>query len=147
VKSDRPDDDYDYDSSGIGGNRFATVLLYMTGLEQQDGGQTVFDHAWPKDIPDREKKIPIAETVRRLRESGEFTALEEGSWEERLMAKCRTRLAVQPQAGLALLFYSQFPNGTHDEAAFHGACPVVHGTKWVSCSSTSRLRNLAFAPH
>ena len=32
--------DFDYDSSGIGGNRYATVLLYMTDIPENGGGET-----------------------------------------------------------------------------------------------------------
>ena len=39
--------EHDYDSSKKGGNRFATILLYMTDLEEKDGGETVFTKAWP----------------------------------------------------------------------------------------------------
>jgi hypothetical protein len=39
--------EHDYDSSNKGGNRFATILLYMTDLEEKDGGETVFSEAWP----------------------------------------------------------------------------------------------------
>ena len=46
--------------------------------------------------------------------------------------KCRTRLAVKPKRGRAVLFYSQHPNGVHDEFAMHGACPILNGTKWAA---------------
>jgi hypothetical protein len=39
--------EHDYDSSKKGGNRFATILLYMTDLNEKDGGETVFTEAWP----------------------------------------------------------------------------------------------------
>jgi hypothetical protein len=47
------------------------------------------------------------------------------------IAQCRTRLAVQPKAGEAILFYSQNPDGTTDELSRHGACPVLVGDKWA----------------
>ena len=34
-------------------------------------------------------------------------------------------------AGAALLFYSYMPDGRKDERAYHAACPVVRGTKWI----------------
>jgi hypothetical protein len=34
------EDPFDYDSAGKGGNRFATVLLYMTDLPESGGGET-----------------------------------------------------------------------------------------------------------
>ena len=41
-------DDYDrkeehnFDSAGVGSNRFATILLYMSDIENDAGGETVF---------------------------------------------------------------------------------------------------------
>jgi hypothetical protein len=56
--------EHDYDSSKKGGNRFATILLYMTDLEEKDGGETVFIDAWPTGQREEDHK-PI-ETVRRV---------------------------------------------------------------------------------
>ena len=42
--------------------RFATILLYFTDLGENDGGETVFTHAWPIDIPEENRKT--TETVR-----------------------------------------------------------------------------------
>jgi hypothetical protein len=39
--------EHDYDSAGKGGNRFSTILLYMSDLGPDDGGETVFTEAWP----------------------------------------------------------------------------------------------------
>jgi len=39
---------HDYESAGTGGNRFATVLLYMSG--DHDGGETVFPRAVPTNV-------------------------------------------------------------------------------------------------
>ena len=54
--------EHDYDSSQKGGNRFATILLYMTDLAEKDGGETVFIDAWPTG-QQKEDHVPI-ETVR-----------------------------------------------------------------------------------
>jgi len=139
------DDDYDYDSAGYGGNRFATILLYFTDLEEEEGGQTVFEHAWPHGTSAEQKAVPDADIIIKLRKAGELDMLQEGSWEEEMIAKCRTRLRVQPKAGRAVLFYSQYPDGRHDKLALHGACPVVHGTKWVSWKPSSPLSCLNFS--
>ena len=53
---------HDYDSSKKGGNRFATILLYMTDLSEKDGGETVFIDAWPSG--QREEDHKPLETVR-----------------------------------------------------------------------------------
>lgn len=38
---------HDYDSARMGGNRYATILLYMTDLDEDAGGETVFTKGWP----------------------------------------------------------------------------------------------------
>ena len=48
-----------------------------------------------------------------------------------MVADCRSRLAVRPHAGRAVLFYSQHPNGEEDASSLHGGCPVLHGEKWA----------------
>jgi hypothetical protein len=58
--------------------------------------------------------------------------LKEGSWEENMVAKCRSRLAIQPNSARAVLFYSQLPNGEEDPASLHGGCPVLKGEKWAA---------------
>ena len=120
---------YDYDSAGKGGNRFATILLYFTDLPDDGaGGETVFPNAWPHDLPEQDR-VPLNEAIRQLRESGDASMLKKGSWEEEMAAQCRTRLAIKPNATRAVLFYSQYPNGTKDSHALHGGCPVLKGTK------------------
>ena len=47
--------EHDYDSARKGGNRFATILLYMTDMEPGAGGETVFTEAWPLDTPQAER--------------------------------------------------------------------------------------------
>lgn len=46
---------HDYDSSKKGGNRHATILLYMTDMGEKDGGETVFVEAWPSDRPEEDR--------------------------------------------------------------------------------------------
>ena len=48
-----------------------------------------------------------------------------------MVADCRSRLAIKPHAGRAVLFYSQHPNGEEDRSSLHGGCPVLHGEKWA----------------
>lgn len=153
-------DPYDYDSSGRGGNRFATILLYMSDLDDEDGGETVFSEAPPYGETELR---PAKEVIRELKASTNvLDVLTPGSWEETMAANCRSRLAVKPHKSRAVLFYSQLPNGeytvlfgsennfiffcTHwicetnlrtmnrigelDEMSKHGGCPVLSGTKW-----------------
>jgi hypothetical protein len=59
---------HDYDSAHKGGNRFATILLYMTDLGEKDGGETVFPEAWPVGQAE-EDHVPFS-TVRACFHSG-----------------------------------------------------------------------------
>ncbi|KAL3940309.1 MAG: hypothetical protein SGBAC_005136 [Bacillariaceae sp.] len=122
---------HDYQSAGVGGNRFATILMYMSDMGPEDGGETVFPHGWPADVPEKErldKKTALA----NLRESPNSDVLKKGSWEESLVATCRSRLAVRPHSSRAVLFYSQHPNGEVDNNSLHGACPVLSGVKYAA---------------
>lgn len=47
---------HDFDSAKLGTNRFATVLLYMTNLGENDGGETVFKKGWPVGLPAEERR-------------------------------------------------------------------------------------------
>lgn len=55
-----------------------------------------------------------------------------GSWEERLVVQCRSKLATTPKKAEAVLFYDQLPMGGQDDASLHGGCPVLKGTKWAA---------------
>ena len=128
-------DDYDrneehnFDSAGVGTNRFATIFLYMSDLPFGAGGETVFPNAWPLGQAE-EDHMELEEALEHVRKTGAVDLLKRGSWEEELVAQCRSRLAVQPRHARAILFYSQHPNGEPDDMSLHGACPVLEGTKW-----------------
>eukprot|EP00934_Nitzschia_sp_Nitz4_P004873 Nitzschia sp. Nitz4//scaffold58_size112336//14927//16933//NITZ4_004017-RA/size112336-augustus-gene-0.16-mRNA-1//-1//CDS//3329554941//4863//frame0 len=123
--------EHDFESGGTGGNRFATILLYMSDLAENDGGETVFPEGWPPEVPIAER-VDIKTAIEELRESSYGGVLQHGSWEENLVAKCRTRLATRPHSSRAVLFYSQYPNGQVDPASLHGACPVLSGQKYAA---------------
>jgi 2OG-Fe(II) oxygenase superfamily len=97
---------YDYDSSGKGANRFATILLYFTELAEHEGGETVFPRAWPPHLAEDER-VDFVDGLQQLRDSGDAAMLEPGSWEETMTVQCRTHLIVRPKAARAVLFYSQ----------------------------------------
>ncbi|KAG7369976.1 2OG-Fe(II) oxygenase superfamily-domain containing protein [Nitzschia inconspicua] len=40
-------------------------------------------------------------------------------------------LAVKPEAGKAVLFYSQLPDGNMDDFSQHAAKPIIEGEKWL----------------
>eukprot|EP00339_Tiarina_fusa_P000988 CAMPEP_0117043808 /NCGR_PEP_ID=MMETSP0472-20121206/30420_1 /TAXON_ID=693140 ORGANISM="Tiarina fusus, Strain LIS" /NCGR_SAMPLE_ID=MMETSP0472 /ASSEMBLY_ACC=CAM_ASM_000603 /LENGTH=555 /DNA_ID=CAMNT_0004755411 /DNA_START=79 /DNA_END=1744 /DNA_ORIENTATION=- len=125
---------FNYDSAAKGGNRFATVLLYMSDSEEGAGGETVFSEAWPPELDPSERK-PISEATNELRRSGDARAagIAINSWEEKMVATCRSKLSVRPSRGRAVLFYSQYPNGKPDPKSRHGGCPVLNDQpKWAA---------------
>lgn len=123
--------EHDFDSSGTGGNRFATILMYMSDLDFEDGGETVFPKAWPpKLLP--EERVSTEAALEQLRASEHGNVLERGSWEEQLVAKCKTKLSIGPHSSRAVLFYSQFPNGELDPLSLHAACPLLDKQKYAA---------------
>jgi len=81
--SDGPEN-YDYNTAGVGGNRFATILLYMSDVDS--GGETVFDKVYAHNATPEQLGTSDSEVTRKLRESGEIDSLKAGSWEETLTA-------------------------------------------------------------
>lgn len=42
------------------------------------------------------------------------------------------KLAVKPERGMAVLFYSSMPDGNNDDLSQHAAEPVTEGEKWLT---------------
>jgi len=121
---------HDYESMLLGSNRFATILLYFTDMPEGAGGETVFVHGWPTNNTDN--RIQLSEAMTEANELGLTTMFNKGSWEEKMVAQCRSRLSVTPSRAKSVLFYSQHPDGQADPASQHGGCPVLAGTKWAA---------------
>lgn len=119
------------ESWAIGTNRFATILLYMTDLPEAGGGETVFTEGWPigQSVDDR---ISLSQSLAMVKEKGLTKLFQKDSWQEKMVAKCNSRLTFRPGRAKSVLFYSQHPNGEPDKSSQHGGCPVLEGEKWAA---------------
>jgi len=133
IDDPRKREEHNFDSAGVGSNRFATILLYMSDLEKGDGGETLFSHGWPVGQAE-EDHVELDDAIDALRASGDVEGmLKRDSWEETMVARCRSRLAVRPHSSRAVLFYSQHPDGSVDTSSLHGGCPVITDQpKWAA---------------
>eukprot|EP00271_Cylindrocystis_brebissonii_P014476 TRINITY_DN35827_c0_g1_i1.p1 TRINITY_DN35827_c0_g1~~TRINITY_DN35827_c0_g1_i1.p1 ORF type:complete len:278 (-),score=42.73 TRINITY_DN35827_c0_g1_i1:390-1223(-) len=84
-----------------GGQRLATMLMYLTDVEI--GGETVF---------------PAADAN-----------VNQPGYDE--LSKCgKAGVGFRPKRGDAILFWSMKPDATLDQKSLHAGCPVIKGNKW-----------------
>ena len=103
-KTQKYDAHWDYffhkEGTANGGNRYATVLMYLETTEE--GGETVFPNI---PAPGGDNGPTFSDCARH-------------------------HLAAKPVKGDAILFHSIAPSGALERKSLHTACPVIKGIKW-----------------
>ena len=101
-----------------GSNRHATILLFLE--EPEEGGHVMFPYATPTATSSKLDGVSfLQDASSAVKCDYPFHSQQQG-------------LAVKPTKGDAILFYSQKPDGSLDDASLHGACPVLKGKKMVA---------------
>ena len=100
--------------------RYATLLYYLEGPGEGNGGETAFPHG-----PDGDGGVS-GEVA--LAAAGEAI----GSGDVRRVCDSRAGVRATPTPGDAILFYNFGADGKVDRHAIHAACEVTGGVKWAA---------------
>ena len=107
--------------AGEGGQRVATVLMFLTEVEE--GGETVFPYT----------TATWADPAAAARARNYSACAQRGP-------------AVKPRQGDAILFWSLDTWGREDKNSLHASCPVIKGEKWTATKWLHVERFPAMAP-
>ncbi|KAL4857405.1 putative prolyl 4-hydroxylase 7 [Chlorella vulgaris] len=116
----QPHFDYFFDTLSVsnGGNRLATILIYLA--EPEFGGETGKWLLLPTCFADLAVFFPNVPVPPSQTLAAGYS-------------ECAMKgLAVRPRKGDAVLFFSLRTEGTLDKGSLHGSCPTLKGTKYAA---------------